>query len=580
MKICDFIISYLKRHAGIEYIFTYAGGTNAMLLNSAARHGGLKIVPMRHEENAALAADGYAKVKRTYGVALAMSGPGATNMITGIAQSYFDSTPVLYLTGNVTTGTYKYDLPLRQLGYQETDIVNIVKPIVKNAYFADQPGQVAQKLRFALRDCVTDRPGPSLFDIPFDIQKLEIDDAELTIPPVESSKHYTLSEEEYDRIKGLLNQSKRPVILVGGGIQVSNTSEELFAFATSFNMPVVNTLLGKDAFPNNHSLYVGFIGSYGNRHANLVLAEADLVLALGCRLSSRQTAKSTDFMKNKKVIHVDIDSSIIGHNIHPSLGINMALSDFFKSFNLKYKEAPFVWKTPVKWIKAVGEICGLLGRYDDFAAEGLNPKGFLQLLTTSHNEDTIYVVDVGGHQMWSAQKCIIKRNDRILYSGGLGTMGYAIPAAIGAYFAASDKRIVAICGDGGFQMSLPELQTVMEFKIPLKIIVINNEMLGLMKNFQDENFEGLYVATVIGYSVPEITKLADVYGLKTRTLTSEKDVDETISWFNKEEGPLLLEVKITKAWGPYPKVMPGSSLIKQHPPLSADTEEKIKEILK
>ena len=182
--------------------------------------------------------------------------------------------------------------------------------------------------------------------------------------------------------------------------------------------------------------------------------------------------------------------------------------------------------------------------------------------------------------MWSAQKSMIKKNDRILYSGGLGTMGYAIPAAIGASFAAPDQRIVAICGDGGFQMSLPELQTIMEFKIPLKIIVINNEMLGLMKNFQDENFGSLYVATVIDYSVPNITKLADVYGLKSRTLFSEKDVYETVAWFNNEKGPLLLEVKIARAWAPYPKVLPGSSLTNQHPPLSAEIKEAVREILR
>lgn len=579
MKICDYIVHYLKRHAGLTHLFTYAGGTNAMLMNSAARIGGIKIVPMRHEENAALAADGYAKIKHSYGFALSMSGPGATNMITGIAQSFFDSTPVLYLTGNVTTSTYKYDLPFRQLGYQETDIVSIVRPITKNAYLADQPGQLPQKLRFALRECLFNRPGPALLDVPFDTQKIEIDENELNIPVSDSTTHYSMTKADFDSFMSLLTEAKRPVILAGAGIQISNVAGPFSQFARLLQIPVVHTLPGKDAFPNNDELYRGFIGSYGNRHANQVLFNADLVIALGCRLSNRQTAKTADFSRNKRVIHVDIDPMIIGHNVHPDLGIAMDLKDFFNNFVDFFSSSRSDYKCPDAWSQKTAKIKSLLEYYDEKGNTTLNPKAFLRDLSRAQSDPTVYAVDVGGHQMWSAQSCMVKAEDRMIYSAGLGTMGYAIPASIGAHFASPESNVFAICGDGGFQMSLPELQTIVEFKIPVKIVVINNCMLGLMKNFQDENFDGLHIATVIGYSVPNITGIAGAFGIPAKQITGNAETGDAISWLSSQDGPAILEVRVDQSWGPYPKVLPGSALTRQHPPLTAELENDIKELL-
>lgn len=563
----------------MAHLFTYAGGTNAMLLNSAARVGGITIVPMRHEENAALAADGYAKIKHGHGFALSMSGPGATNMVTGIAQSFFDSTPVLYLTGNVTTSTYKYDLPFRQLGYQETDIVNIVRPITKNAYLADQPGQLAQKLRFALRDCIINRPGPALFDVPFDTQKIEIDEKDLDVPFVESTAHYSFIDGDYDKLIHFLSMAQKPVILAGAGIQITDTAKDLSHFARLLGIPVVHTLPGKDAFPNEDELYAGFIGSYGNRHANQILFNSDLVIALGCRLSNRQTARSNDFVKNKKIVHVDIDPMIIGHNVRPDLGIAMDLRDFFSDFLKRFQASSPGYKRPERWLSTTSRIKELLGRFDEQGDTTLNPKAFLRNLSLLQTRPTVYAVDVGGHQMWSAQSCIVKSDDRMIFSAGLGTMGYGIPAAIGAHFASPEMNVIAICGDGGFQMSLPELQTIVEFNIPVKIVVINNSMLGLMKNFQDENFDGLHIATVIGYSVPNITGIAAAYGIPAKRITGNEECADAISWLMSHNGPVLLEVAVGQSWGPYPKVLPGSALTNQHPPLDSELENTIRELL-
>jgi acetolactate synthase I/II/III large subunit len=581
MKVCDYVISYLAQNAGLTHLFTYAGGTNAMLLNSAARYPGIKIVPMRHEENAALAADGYSRIKRGYGFALSMSGPGATNMITGIAQAYFDSTPVLFLTGNVTTNTYKYDLPMRQLGFQEADIVSMVKPITKGAYFIDHPDRVPKILPIALNESIHHRPGPVLIDIPFDTQRQELTQEQVSKPFYKIKTNYTLTDFEFKEMIKLLQSAERPVILAGGGIQSSDTSMSLKTFSHRLKLPVLHTLMGKDSFANDDSLYVGFIGSYGNRYANRILAAADLVIALGCRLSSRHTAKVDDFRKNKKIIHVDIDQNMLGNTIPPDLGINMDLRHFFTGFSEKSSVSNIKWLTPSSWLKAIKKIEILLSGDTEEDKGNLNPKRFLRKISQAQfgAGKTIYTVDVGGHQMWSLQTLTLRKGDRILCSGGLGTMGYAIPAAIGAHFAAPESNLIAICGDGGFQMSLPELQTIKEFDVPVKLIVINNGMLGLMKNFQDENFDGLHTATVIGYSAPDIAKVASAFGLSSQSIQSDEEVDEAIIWLNKLKKPALLEVKTPTEWGPYPKVLPGRSLIEQFPPLTEDVEQNIRKIL-
>lgn len=578
MKACDFIPRYLAETAGIAHVFTFAGGTNAMILDSMFRQGIMKIIPMRHEENAALAADAYARIKRAPGLALAMSGPGATNMMTGIAQSYFDSSPVLYLTGNVTTGTYKYDRPLRQLGYQETDIVSLVRPIVKQAFFVDRISRVSQSLREALRECVSGRPGPCLYDVPFDVQKLEVEDAELQ-KPYRGNARTLFTERDFAAFVSLLGKAKKPLILAGGGIQLSGTAGALATFARSLSLPVVESLLGRDAFPSDDPLYVGFIGSYGNRHANQVLAASDLVIALGSRIDSRQTADTRVFTQNKRVIHVDVDANVLGSTVETALGINADLADFFTDFTALTTSNGLGYAAPDEWLAAIGKVKSMLAR-DEWEGPGpLNPKRFLNRLSLASPAGAIYTGDVGSHQMWSAQCCDFKTGDRVLYSGGLGTMGYAIPAAIGAYHASPDSPLIAIVGDGGFQMSIPELQTIMEFNVPVKIVVMNNGMLGLMKNFQDENFEGRRPATVIGYSVPDIGRISAAYGLPFRRLEADADVDASLGWLNGQSGPAILEAVVPKEWGPYPKVMPGSGLDGQRPDIPDGVMASVREAL-
>ncbi|MBN2290142.1 MAG: thiamine pyrophosphate-binding protein [Candidatus Glassbacteria bacterium] len=578
MKACDFIVRYLAETAGMKHVFTYAGGTNAMLMDSMVRHGGIRIIPVRHEQNAALAADGYARVKGDFGFAMAMSGPGATNLMTGIVQSYFDSSPVFFLTGNVTTGTYKYDRPLRQLGYQETDIVSLVKPVTKGAYFVDSIGRVPLVLRSALRQVVSGRKGPVLYDVPFDIQKLEVDEKNLEVS-FGLPGGTVLPAGERERFFSLLEDSRRPVILAGGGVQLSGATDGLAGFARKFKLPVVSSLLGRDAFPNDDPLYAGYIGVYGNRHANLVLDRADLVIALGSRIDSRQTAEVREFTRNKKIIHVDIDPQVIGSTVEPDLGINMDLKDFFRDLDPGAEGPLEGWKPRDSWLDVIGQLKELLSGDTEEDEGGLNPKKFLRKLSLAQPRGTVYTVDIGSHQMWSAQCCVLKQGDRFLASGGLGTMGYAIPSAIGAHFADPGRPVVAIVGDGGFQMSIPELSTIAEFDVPVKIVVMNNRMLGLMKNFQDENFGGVYPATVDGYAVPDVCGIARVYGLPGRVLSADEETDDALGWLAAQKGKAVLEVKVPRAWGPYPKVVRGCGLAKQHPALSDSLERKVRKVL-
>jgi len=578
MKACDFIVRYLARTAGIEHVFTFAGGTSAMMLDSIVRQDLMTVVPMRHEENAALAADGYSRIRRGLGLALAMSGPGATNMTTGIAQSFFDSSPVLYLTGNVTTTTYKYDRPLRQMGYQEADIVSIVRPITKAAYFVDRVEMIPPVLRSAVRQALEPRRGPTLFDVPFDTQKLDVDEALLNVPfafPAPAR----LTAEDFARLLDALTAAARPVLLLGGGIQAAGAAEQAAQFARRLNLPVVVSLLGKDAFPNDDPQYVGFIGTYGNRLANRALAAADAVVALGTRIDSRQTGNVELFQENKTIVHVDVDPGVIGSTVRTAVGINLDLRTFFDDFFAMAQESPVDWRAPEEWWRGIRRTAELLPDEEAGSSGPLNPRRFLRKLSEAQRPGTIYTGDVGNNQMWAARRCRMKEGDRILFSGGLGTMGYGIPAAIGAHFASPDSPVVAIVGDGGFQMSLPELSTVCEFQVPVKLVVINNGVLGLMKNFQDENFDGLHPATVDGYRAPDLTRVAGAYDIPSRPVDRDGDVDAAIAWLGEQAGPALLEVRVSPEWGPQPKVMPGRSLADQRPELPHELDKQVSETL-
>ncbi|MDD2653677.1 MAG: thiamine pyrophosphate-binding protein [Candidatus Omnitrophica bacterium] len=572
MRGVDFILHYLINHEKVSHVFTYAGGTNAWLLDAISKTDGIDFIAMRHEENAAFAADGYARASGRLGVAATMSGPGATNLITGIADTYFDSVPVLFLTSQVTTSTYKFERPVRQLGYQETDIVSVVKPITKYASLASTEKEMAEMLKKSIAIAKFGRPGPSLLDIPSDIQRREVNEEELNSPVILEQDN-PVFDKELDTILDLIQSSKRPVVLVGGGVRISKSHDLLVKFAEYLQLPVVVSLMGKDSFPHDHPLFVGFIGSYGNRYANLTLANCDLVIALGSRLDSRQTANPKTFARAAKKIHVDIDRNELNNTIKCDVAIQSDLRIFLekvlKSIKPQDKGKNQDWLKYIKNVKADFDIDGV------GSDKGVNPKKFLRSLSELANSNAIFLTDVGNNQVWSAQELKIKSEQRFLTSGGLGTMGFAIPAGIGAYFACPDRQIIAIVGDGGFQMSLPELQTIVHNRVPIKIIVLNNKILGLMWHFQNENFSGgKHPATEDGYSCPDVRKIAQAYGIESKRIASNPDIADGLKWLLSHNGPAILELDVHYSWAGYPKIKPGNPLEGQLPEVEKERISK------
>jgi len=571
MKGTDFIVQYLMKHEAVSHVFTYAGGTNAWLLDTLHRTDGISYVPMRHEQNAAFAADGYARASGRLGVAATMSGPGATNLVTGIADAFFDSVPVLFLTSQVTTGTYKFDRPVRQLGYQEADIVSIGRPITKYAMMARTGDEMVVMLRKSISIARSGRPGPVLLDIPSDVQRYEVTAGELATGPVLGNDPVA-SDTEVKASLDLISSANRPIVLVGGGVRTSGASALLMEFVNRLQVPVVVSLMGKDVFPHHHPLFVGFLGSYGNRYANIALANCDLVIALGSRLDSRQTANPKTFARAAKKIHVDIDPNELNNTMVTDLAIHSHLRCFFEKILLvaepQASERYANWLNYIREVKAEFDIDGV------GSEENVNPKAFFRQLSEISEGSEIFILDVGNNQMWAAQELGIRDGQRFLASGGLGTMGFAIPAGMGAYFACPGRQIVSIVGDGGFQMSIPELETIVHNHIPIKIIVLNNGVLGLMWHFQNENFPGGHPATEEGYSCPDIQKIASAYGIVSMRLEDNLRVKDAVGWLLSAEGPALLEVVVHQSWAGYPKVKPGNPLEVQMPEVSSERLRK------
>lgn len=563
----DFIVQYLAKHAGVSHVFTYAGGTNAWLLDAFKRNG-ITLIPSRHEQFTAFAADGYARASGKLGISLTMSGPGATNLITGIADAYFDSVPVLFITGQVTSSTYKFNRPVRQLGYQETDIVSLVKPITKYAALVTSNVEMVTMLKISIQEALSGRPGPSLYDVPSDIQREDVVIDNLLLSP-QLTANPTINDIDIEKVLSMIRESSRPVIIAGGGIRTSKTTSLLKRFAERLNIPVVVSLLGKDSFPNDHPLFVGYIGSYGNRYANLTLNNSDLVIALGSRLDSRQTANVKTFARAAKKIHIDIDKNELNNTVNCDLVIHAHLKTFFeKATELIDNNKAGKYTS---WFDYIKDVKAEFKNDVENDKAGTNPKELIRYLSSISEGNEVFTTDVGNSQMWAAQELKIGLNQRFLTSGGLGSMGFSIPAAIGAHYACPKCPIVSIVGDGGFQMSLSELETIANNQIPIKIILFNNGILGLMWHFQNENFpSGGHPATEEGYSCPDIKKIARAFDFSYKYAASTEDAKKAAKWLFSSKGPAIIELKVNRAWSGYPKVKPGNPLEHQLPEVDMD----------
>ncbi len=519
IKLSDYIIDFLEKRK-TKYIFGYIGGAITHLVDSAHKNKNIKFIQVYHEQTAAIAAEGYSMNSEGVGVAMATSGPGATNLITGIADAYLDSIPCIFITGQVNTHEYKYNKPIRQQGFQETDIINIVKPITKYAVLIDDPNKIKyylEKAFFIVRD---GRPGPVLLDIPLDIQRKEINLNELqgyTAPKIRSKKL------DIEQIKRIIGKSKRPMLLAGGGLINSKAQKQLFIFAKKNKIPVVTSLMGKGSFPEDSPLYVGMIGSYGNRCANICIANSDLLISIGSRLDTRQTGTALNsFLRKGKIIQVDIDENELKyHRLKRRYCIKSDAKLFLNNLISKTQIKP-----REEWLEYISKIKEEFNQQKEINNTNINkfPYIIIKRLNEFSKKNNLFFADVGQNQMFAAQMLKITKNQRFFTSGGLAPMGYALPAAIGASFAYNHKRkIFVITGDGGFHISLQSLMLISQYKIPINIIVLNNQSLGMIRQFQELYFNKKEVATTkkSGYLVPDIKKIAEAYNLKYYSIKKE-----------------------------------------------------------
>lgn len=558
MKTTAYIAHFLKSK-NIRTVFQLQGGMITRIVDELHRDGDFEIVSMNHEQSCAMAADAYARVTNRPGVALATSGPGATNLITGIGNCYFDSIPAIFITGQVNLNEQKGKKGIRQLGFQETDIVSIVKPITKAAYAITNARELPEILEKAYNISLEGRPGPILIDIPMNLQNEEcseelfILEKKLFLAEENISNHFLI------KLVEAINLSKKPLILAGRGIRNANVQKKLIQFAEKSNIPIVTSLNAIDVISYDNPQRFGFIGSYGNRWANYALGTCDLLIVLGSRLDLRQTGVDIKtFIKGKHIFHIDIEEAELRNRITEC----EILQDDLDSFFNKLSKIEFKNKNYSDWYKAVNNQKELLPDTDELKKiNGINPNKFIHILSEKSKLAKAYTTDVGSNQMWVAQSIELYSDQLFLTSGGMGAMGYSLPAAIGACFALDNQPIVCINGDGGFQINIQELETIKRNKLPIKIVILNNHCLGMIRQFQDSYFQSNYAATVWGYSVPDLVKISEAYGIKAARVENEEDIDSKINlmWANPDE-PFLLEVTIDVYTNVFPKMLFGKPL--------------------
>jgi acetolactate synthase-1/2/3 large subunit len=561
MKASDFVAKYLEKK-GVKYVFELSGGMITHLLDSLNQKTAVNIITMHHEQSAAFAADAYGRVTGIPGVALATSGPGATNLITGIGSCYFDSTPAIFITGQVNRHEQKGDRNIRQLGFQETDIISMVTPITKACYLVNNENDLPEILDNAFRIATEGRPGPVLIDIPMDVQRADIhvpDDVDSinTLPAPQINQLIDIAH--------AIKRAKKPLLLVGRGVRSGFAIDAMHEFVQKTNLPVITTLLAVDAIEFDHPSRVGFIGSYGNRWANIAFGESDLLIVVGSRLDIRQTGADTKYFESRPIFHIDCDPEEINNRIKGCVPVIADAKRFFEEFNLLHSNE--VMPKHSDWYAYINNLRIQWPDVKELTPKGINPNIFMHELSQNSLSAGGYVADVGSHQMWAAQSIEISKDQVFLTSAGMGAMGYALPAAIGACFGLN-KPMIVIVGDGCMQINIQELQTVVRNKMPIKIIVLNNNNLGMIRQFQDSYFNSRYQSTYWGYTAPDFEKVAAAYGISSISISQEAEIADAINWVWNDENydkPVLVQVMIDPYTNTYPKIAFGKPITEMEP---------------
>src|SRR5438309_8978605 len=529
---------------GVTHVFGYPGGAIRTAYD-ALKHSKIHHVLVRHEQGATHMADGYARASGKVGVAVATSGPGATNMVTGIATAMLDSSPIVCITGQVGSKLIGSD------AFQETDITGVTLPITKHNYLVTHADEVARTVREAFYVARSGRPGPVLIDITKDAQQSSCEfDWEAAKPQLPGYRpDLSPAPEEYAQALELIRNSKRPVILAGHGILVSGAEREVRDLAERAGIPIALTLLGLGAFPASHPLNLGMMGMHGEAWVNHTIQDADLLIALGMRFDDRVTGNLKTYAPSAKKIHVEIDPAEINKNVKVDVALVGDLREVLHELLPKVESMDRTeWLDYIDRLKgdsAVRDIQNLPDSGHLYAAHVIN-----DLWRETRDGNTVVVTDVGQHQMWEAQYYKHEQPRSLITSGGLGTMGFALPAAIGAKFARPDAEVWVVAGDGGFQMTMPELATAAQEGLDLNIAVINNGYLGMVRQWQEFFYERNYQATPL--LNPDFAKLAEAFGIRASTVTSRSEVVPSINAAREHDGPVLINFKVEQEDTVYP----------------------------
>jgi len=547
MKGAEIFVECLKKEK-VDVIFGYPGGA-VLPLCDVLYDSGIKFMLTRHEQGAAHAADGYSRSSGKIGVCLATSGPGSTNLVTGIATAYMDSIPIIAITGQVATHLIGND------AFQEVDTTGITRPITKHNYLIKNVNEIARIVKEAFYIAKTGRPGPVLIDFPVDIQRAE---GKFNYPSKVEMRSYNPVYEghpkQIEKAWELIENSKKPVIIAGGGVISSNASNELKKFVEITEIPVTFTLMGLGSLDVEHPLSLGMPGMHGTKYANYAIVESDLIISVGCRFDDRITGKIENFAPNAKIIHIDIDPSAISKNVKVDIPIVGDAKNVLKKLLEKAKKLDIQsWKKKIKKWKKDYPL-----KYDK---NGFKPQYVIEKISNITKGDAIIATEVGQNQMWAAQFYRFKKPRTLITSGGLGTMGFGFPAAIGAQVANPDKTVIDIAGDGSIQMNIQELATAVYYKIPVKIIILNNGYLGMVRQWQQLFYKRRYAFTSLANGQPDFVKLAKSFGAIGYKVTTKGEFDKIIKKVLKEkERPVIVDCRIEPEENVFPMVPAGASL--------------------
>lgn len=575
MKASDFIVSYLKEQ-GIKDIFGYQGTMIAHFVDSVCKADGIENHMCYNEQGAAFAAVGLAKSSGKTAVAYSTSGPGAINLMNGIADAYYDSTPVVFITGQLNEYEYTGITELRQQGFQETDVVSMVKPITKYATHISKVEDLKYELEKAFYIANEGRKGPVVLDIPMNVQRedLDIEKAKSFTPP--KDKVLINYEMVATQIIDEIAKSEKPMLLLGNGIvKGSELHKNILKLVDELNIPVITSLPARHLLKADHPLNFGYIGAaYGHRYANILAhKKTDLIVSLACSFCKRQTGgKSENFAKNAKIIRVDIDRNELLRKVHSDETHYCCDCEKLVVAMLKVIKDNKVDKSP--WVAICKKVREPLVDFDNISKERI-PNKFVNLISSYADSDTVVCCDVGQHQLWMGQSFDITDNQRLLFSGGHGAMGFALPAAIGAYYL-NKKPTVAVCGDGAFQMNIQELQWIKRENLPVTSIILNNESLGLIQQQQDDFFEGNHFGSTSegGYNTPSFKKIGEAYGICSYSVSTIEELENTLKTVDKNI-PNLIEVHLDTKSKAYPKTYFGEEMYNQKPYIDKELMDEI-----